>query len=322
MILLPNQLKSYNAMKKLLYIIALSLLVVSCGPSRHVIHVEMRHPSKSGIEFLGKNISVVHLENDNSLSNGLSEGIADGLAYALEQDYGTGIGSVGIYRMRVISGGDYSSRDTLVNLLMDTGSDVVFLVDTLSTGHMTMGGASAVAAVTSADSSYISTGTLPFTMKLYCFDAMNKAEKVYSFNGSSVAMPFAYSDGRQNAETIMEKAVASLPELGFEAGRTISDSFISQWKHEQYSVVYFDNERWFRAMEYADAYQWRDAMDIWLALLDTNDLLKRSCAAYNLSVASYMLGDYDLASQWLDRSDKDNLLPMSDALRKRIDSRK
>ena len=75
-------------------------------------------------------------------------------------------------------------------------------------------------------------------------------------------------------------------------------------------------------MEHADAYQWRDAMDIWLTLLDTNDLLKRSCAAYNLSVASYMLGDYDLASQWLDRSDKDNLLPMSDALRKRIDSRK
>lgn len=309
-------------MKKLLYIIAVSVLLASCGPSRHAVHVEMRHPSKSGIEFWGKNISVVHLENDNPLSNGLSEGIADGLAYAMEQDYGTGSGSVGIYRMRVIPGGDYSSRDTLVNLLLDTGSDVVFLVDTLATGIMTMGGPTAVASVTSADSSYISTGTLPFTMKLYCFDAMNKNEKAYSYNGSSVAMPFAYSDGHQDAEIIRGRAVASLPELGFEAGRKISDSFVSQWKHEQYSVVYFDTERWFRAVEYADAYQWKDAMDIWLTLLDTNDLLKRSCAAYNLSVASYMLGDYDLASQWLDRSDKDNLLPMSDALRKRIDARK
>lgn len=300
----------------------LAAVMASCGPTRHAVHVEMRYPSKSGIEFAGKNVAVVHLENDNPLSNGLTEGMADGLAYAIEQDYGTGEGSVGIYRMRVLPGGDYSSRDTLFNLLLDTGSDVVFLIDTLATGLMTMGGSTAVASPTSPDSTYISTGNLPFTMKLYCFDAMNMDEKVYSYNGSSVAMPFAYSDGLQNAETIRERAVASLAELGFEAGTSISTSFKSQWKHEQYSVLYFDTPQWYMAMEYADRYCWKDAMDIWLEQLDTNDLLKRSCAAYNLAVASYMLGDYDLASQWLDRSDADNKLPVSDSLRKRIDARK
>ena len=103
---------------------------------------------------------------------------------------------------------------------------------------------------------------------------------------------------------------------------TISAPFKSQWKHEQYSVAYFDSERWYKALEYADAYYWKQAMDIWLELLDTGDLLKRSCAAYNLAVASYMMGDYDLASEWLDRSDADNLLPMSESLRKRINARK
>ena len=309
-------------MKNILSIITLAVMCVACGPSRHAIHVEMRHPSKSGIEFSGKTVSVVHLENDNIMNNNLSEGIADGLAYALEQDYGTGEGSVGIYRMRVVPGGNYSSRDTLVNLLMDTGSDVIFLVDTLSVGLMTMGGASSVAAPSSPDSSYISTGNIPFKMKLYCFDAMNKDEKVYDYSGSSVAVPFAYSDGRQTENTIRERAVASLSELGFEVGTTISASFKSQWKYEQYSVVYFDSPRWFTAMEYADRYYWKDAMNIWMELLDTNDMLKRSCAAYNLALASYMLGDYELASMWLDRSDKDNKLPLSDALRKRIDERK
>ena len=309
-------------MKNILCIITLAVMCVACGPSRHAIHVEMRHPSKSGIEFSGKTVSVVHLENDNIMNNNLSEGIADGLAYALEQDYGTGEGSVGIYRMRVVPGGNYSSRDTLVNLLMDTGSDVIFLVDTLSVGLMTMGGASSVAAPSSPDSSYISTGNIPFKMKLYCFDAMNKDEKVYDYSGSSVAVPFAYSDGRQTENTIRERAVASLSELGFEVGTTISASFKSQWKYEQYSVVYFDSPRWFTAMEYADRYYWKDAMNIWVELLDTNDMLKRSCAAYNLALASYMLGDYELASMWLDRSDIDNKLPLSDALRKRIDERK
>ena len=309
-------------MKNILCIITLAVMCVACGPSRHAIHVEMRHPSKSGIEFSGKTVSVVHLENDNIMNNNLSEGIADGLAYALEQDYGTGEGSVGIYRMRVVPGGNYSSRDTLVNLLMDTGSDVIFLVDTLSVGLMTMGGASSVAAPSSPDSSYISTGNIPFKMKLYCFDAKNKDEKVYDYSGSSVAVPFAYSDGRQTENTIRERAVASLSELGFEVGTTISASFKSQWKYEQYSVVYFDSPRWFTAMEYADRYYWKDAMNIWMELLDTNDMLKRSCAAYNLALASYMLGDYELASMWLDRSDIDNKLPLSDALRKRIDERK
>ena len=58
-----------------------------------------------------------------------------------------------------------------------------------------------------------------------------------------------------------------------------------------------------------------------MSLLDTNDLLKRSCAEFNISVACYMLGDYQLASDWLDQSDKDNKLPLSDAMRKRIDAR-
>ena len=35
-----------------------------------------------------------------------------------------------------------------------------------------------------------------------------------------------------------------------------------------------------------------------------------------------MLGDYALAEEWLDRSEQDNELPVTDALRKRIMTRK
>ena len=71
-----------------------------------------------------------------------------------------------------------------------------------------------------------------------------------------------------------------------------------------------------------EQYYLKEAMEIWLELLDTNDMLKRSAAAYNLALASYMLGDLDLASEWLDRSDADNKLSVSDSLRKRIDERR
>lgn len=309
-------------MKRILNIIVLAALAASCGPTRHAIHLEMRHPSKSGIEFAGKNVAVVHLENDNVFSNNLGKGIAEGLSESLEQDYETGEGSVPVFSMRVSPGARYSSKDTLINLLVDTGADVLFLVDTLNVGVMTMGGIASVASPESPDSTYVSTGSLPFKMRLFCFDAMNKDEKVFSYSGSSTAVPYAYSDGRQSEETIKERAMKSLPLLGFEAGKTISSNFKSQWVNEQYSVLYFDAEKWYKALEYADALMWKPAMEIWIELVDTNDLMKRSCAAYNLALASYMLGDYDLAKEWLDLSDKDNKLPMSESLRKRIDARK
>ena len=106
-----------------------------------------------------------------------------------------------------------------------------------------------------------------------------------------------------------------------DTGKTVASSFLSQWKHEQYSVIYYNNEKWYKALDKAGAYDWKGAMDIWLEFLNTGDLLKRSCAEYNIAIACYMLGDYSLASEWLDRSDKDNRLPLSDALRKRIDAR-
>lgn len=297
-----------------------ALLAISCGPSKHAIHVEMRHPSKTGVDLAGRNVSVVYLENDNAISTDFSESMADGFAYALEQDYGQAT-RIGIYRMRQVAGADYSRRDSLFNILMDTDADVVFLFDTVRFGTLTVGGPSRVTYPTSKDSSYVSTGSIPFTMKLYCYDGMGKEDKVQTYGGNSVARPEAYSNGKDDSTVATSKAWKALGEEGWDAGLLVADSFKSQWKHEQYSIVYYDSEKWYKALEKAEQYDWKGAMDIWLELLDTHDLMKRACAEFDIAVACYMLGDYQLASQWLDLSDKDNKLPISDAMRKRIDAR-
>ncbi len=310
-------------MKRILIpVIALCMLAVSCGPTKHAIHVEMRHPSKAGVDLSGKIVSVVYLENDDAVATDFNASMADGFAYSLEEDYGTGNGSVGVYRMRRQPGADYSAKDSLVNILMDTGSDVVFLFDTVKFGNMTVGRPSKVSYKTSPDSSFVSSGSIPFTVKLYCFDAMNSEETVKAFGGTSLAKPETYSDGKDDSTVATAKAFRALGDEGWDAGETISESFKSQWKHEQYSIVYFDGQKWFDALLRAEQYDWKGAMDIWLQLLDTKDLMKRSCAAFNISVACYMLGDYHLASEWIDLSDSYNKLPISDAMRKRIDARK
>ncbi len=310
-------------MKRIFFpLLSLALLAVSCGPSRHAVNVEMRYPSKAGLELSGKTLAVVYLENDNLSSNLFNEGMSDGFAYALEQDYGTGEGSIGVYRMRAQKSAEYSSRDSLLNLLVDTGSDVVFLFDTLKLGTMAIGGASKVASAASPDSSYLNVGEVKFSMAMYAFDAMDDTEQVYKFTGTSTANPHAYSDGSLSSTDLFRRAQAGMLDEGWQAGRQVAASFKSEWKHEQYSIVYFDNEKWYKALDRAEAYDWKGAMDMWMTLLSTNDMLRRSCAAYNIATACYMLGEYDLAVEWLDQSDKDNKLPYSDALRKRITERR
>lgn len=267
----------------LITFLTLALVAVSCGPARHAMHVEMRYPSKSGIDLAGKLVSVVYLENENEQGNQFNEGMADAFAYTLEKDYGTGEGSIGIYRMRHEEGTDYTSRDFMLNLLVDTDADVVFLFDTLKFGQT------------------LSDGSTQFTMALYCFDGMDKEEKVRTYKGSSAAV---LADGAPKS------------------GTTVASSFKSQWRNEQYSLMYFDNERWYKALDRAEGYDWKGAMDMWMELLSTSDMLRRSCAAYNIATACYMLGEYDLALEWLDQSDKDNKLTHSDTLRKRINERK
>ena len=310
-------------MKRILALcVAAAGLMVSCGPSKHAIQIEMRHPSKSGVDLAGKNVSVVYLENENQVSTEFAESMADGFAYTLEQDYGTGNSSIGIYRMRQFPGADYSQKDSLFNILMDTGSDVVFLIDTLKFGQMSVGGPSRVAYSSSADSSYVSSASIPYTLRLYCYDGMGKEDKVQIFGGTSVARPEVYSNGKDDSSIASIKAWKALGAEGWNAGVLVADSFKSQWKHEQYSVVYYDSDKWYKALERAAQYDWKGAMDIWMELLSTNDLMKRACAEYNMAVGCYMLGDYQLATEWLDLSDKDNKLPISDAMRKRINARK
>ena len=306
-----------------LSISALALMMfVACAPSKYTMHLETRYPSKSGLDLAGKNVSVIYLENGTEFKDGFSASMAESLAYNLEKDYGTGEGSVGVFRMTKSAGGDYASKDTLFNLLMDTGSDIVFLIDTIRFGEMTVGGPSKVSYATVPDSSTVNLGSIPFNLRLYSYDAMNASEEVKNFGGTAIAQPEVYSNGTLSSEQLKAGAYKALPAEGWAAGEMLSKSFASQWKVEGYSIIYFDSPKWIAAAEKADQLDWKGAMDIWFELLDSKDVLKRSSAAYNIALSCYMLGDYKLAEEWLDLSDKDSELPLSSALRTRIQERK
>ena len=256
----------------------LMLAAVSCGPSRYMIDVEMRHKSEAGIDLTGKNITVAYPTASDSQFGTYIESLADGFAWNIQDQYKQTIDAVGVYPLEG-SGSQYASRDSLVNILLKTGSDVVFLFDKVDDG----------------------------TISLRCYDAMNHEDKMLSY---ATKPNMLIEDPSKDATQ------------GWDQGKDLVESFIPQWKHEQYSIYYFNTDKWLQALEKADMYDWKGAMDIWFDFLDSNDPLRRSCASFNIATACYMLGDYPLALEWLDQSDKINKLQISSVLRKRINARK
>lgn len=258
--------------------------VISCGPSRHAIPVEKRCPSKSGIDLAGKVLSIVYTSSGDEVADKFAGAMSDSFAEALEKGYGTGKGSVGVYSVDA-GAGSYAVRDSMVSLLMDTGADLVFLFDRI-------------------DIPGNRSGAVPLKVTLHCYDGMNKEDKVQSFTGSTMVEVW-------NDEEIDHEAE--------QAGKTVAETFAPQWKMEQFSFAYYDSTKWYEALMRAQNYDWKGAMDIWLDMLDIRDPMKRAALEYNIAVSCYLLGDMELAEEWLDRSDADNKMPtLSDALRKRI----
>ena len=254
------------------------MAIVACAPSRYMIDVEIRQPSKAGVDLTGKNVTVVYGQEGVYPNDLFLESMAGGFARNLKVRYQDAIGDVKLLSLR--SASDYANRDSMLNLLMQTGADAVFLLDKID----------------------FSSSSATFILK--CYDGMNQEDKVQLFSGSHVVRPMN-GDGQVKS-------------AGADAGKEIAAAFEPQWIHEQYSLYYFESSDWYSALEKAEAFDWKGAMDIWMTYLQANDPLKRAGASYNMATACYMMGDYHLALRWLDYADQDADLIVSAGLRKRI----
>lgn len=266
-------------------IVAVSFLAVSCGPTYFSLGVDMRNPTRSGIDLSGKNISVTYL--DDGRDSVFMSSVAEGFTLALEKDYYNGEPHIGMYRIEKEETADYASRDSMVSLLMDTGVDVAFLFDLKSIGKPED-----------------SVSEIPFEISLYVYDAMNQKDTVRIFKGDSSL-----------------KQAVDVGEQGLEVGRTSAHPFVSAWSNQRFVFYYYDTGGvWNLAAEYVSEYRFKEAVDIWMSLLDTGNMRKRAYAEYNIAAVCCITGEKGLAAEWLDRADADYPVPYSYSLRTKISS--
>ena len=155
-------------MRRNFILIAAAFILAACSPETFTMNIEMRHPSRSGLDLGRKSIAVVYADNGNSRDTLFLRNVAAGFAQTMEEDYYGGQELITLFRTPADT--TLSSKESLTNLIMETGSDVVFVFDTPEFGEPMAGEKSAA---------------LPFKLKLYAYDSMNKDDQVLSYNGSS-----------------------------------------------------------------------------------------------------------------------------------------
>ncbi len=275
-------------MNKIFAIIpVVTLLVCSCTPSVYNVYAQMRRPSNSGLDIVGKSLSVISLEPQDKSDTSFCRTMAEAIASNLEKEYFDGEQSIAVYRAPRDPMGKYVSKDSLVSMVMKTGSDVVILQDV---PNVIMDG----------------NNRLSCLVQVYVYDSMNKAnDKVFLIKDS---------------EAIPEKGMAS---LASKFGEEVARQLYPNWKEERIDYYYYLSwgNDWDYASYYAEDMQWKKAMDIWMKQSVKGSSSRRAAACYNVAVSCYMLGDMELARKWLDESEKLGHLDLASRLRKKIDRR-
>ena len=259
--------------------------LASCAPSAYVMQVESRKPSECGLDLTGKSLSVVYLESPDGRDSLFNNRAADALAYSLESDFFDGEEAVKVYNLTKDAAGDYASKDTASQYIMLLDSDVVMILDTPEAGESHTG------------------RSLPVTSKLYVYDSMaGEDDGVTTLQCSSSAASLTDESRAMNMGTALVKPLRS------------------RWEQEQFTVLYFDGlgRKWIDAVLLADDMKWAEAIDLWMDLARQKNRTQSSCARYDIALGCYMLGQYDLALEWLDSSDAMFPISLSKGLRKRI----
>lgn len=298
---------------------AACLAVAACSPQTFTMNVDMRYPSKSGLDLARKTMSIVYLD-DGSTDTTFSNRVASSLARTLEEEYFRGNEAVGVYKVPA----DSVTLDLMHNLVMDTGDDVIFVLDKPSFGEVSLSENTAVQNPVSVDSAFVAMAQTPFDIRMYVYDSMGKEESLQRFQGKSMLRTRVYNNGMTAKEFLLSQAEKSRDGRADLVGSQMANRFVPTWKTEGYSLYYYDDMKgdWVQAVYAAFDYRWKDAADIWMKLINAGSYEKRACACYNLSLAFFMMGDLNLATKWLDRADGYETLGLSPGLRKRIEARK
>ena len=268
-----------------LFFLALAVLS-SCAPQGYTMLYDMHYPGEAGFVLENKTMSVVYLNDGVRQDTTYVNSLATGFAKGLERQYFNSEEAIPVISVPKDPKGVYYSKDSLVNLMMATEADVLFLFDSPR--------------LTSSRDSLLATSYL------YVYDGLDRKR-------DSVIAITLNKKYLNNAS--LQTAVASY-------GSNLSGMFARDVRKEYFSLIYYDySDDWISALISANDSKWDEAMDKWMDIIsNTTNAEQKACAAYNMAVGCYLTEEYNLALEWLEQSEKNYPISLTAGLKQKIRS--
>ena len=301
-------------------ILLTGLLLTACGPGIALMKVDVKQPAALPINFENREIAIFNTlyggelspeEDMQFLQDSLMMNITSkGFREKLEISLGLPEESIAIYNQFCEDGAPRGSlADTvhLRHLALETGANTLVLIDSLWFGKI-----QAVEGFL-REGYYYSGDYVQSYAYFLCgvtiriFDANRDRFVAYLPMRDTVYCEFLYKLGIADPIAPLQRESAKYYSMAAEGlGEYVAAATQVQWQtQERVLFDYTSSNEWFRALSAAYTFDWEEARQIWMGMATKKAGKKMSAyAAFNIAVCCEMLGQYDLAKEWLDASQK------------------
>ena len=278
-----------------------SILVSSCSPIIYDIAVDIRRPAETAVNMEEKSIAIYvdpyERENSTVRDSILNVSFASGIASRLEEYLALSEEAVYIYN-------HYPSRDSLPSmeyiqsLSRQADSDIVILVDSVSISDFSL--LENVALTASHDVQYM---YALFESKISVYDGVT-AETIAKVNQKDTVYWELLSRTDLRIASSPEGITRVISLVAPKVGADVASRFFPKWVTEYRYLYIYGGASWNRAYNYAQAFEWDKAIEIWLAEVGRDDKYRAACAAVNIAVGCEMTDRPELALEWLESAEK------------------
>ena len=278
-----------------------ALLLVACAPQAAIVQVEVKEVPGEHIAVENKQIAVFAIASPNRGDSLKIENAAMALADKFGQDRGCK-DPLPVFSLSELSVGSLENgsfdKEYLRSLMYSSGADMQILLHSLKFSNYN------VQTVAEYDGSEYGQKMVyvPYSAKMDVYDAIADSVVFKATLKDTVYMSIISQVSSKDYSAIVEK---QLPEVAKVVGESMGTLISERWRTQERMLVnYPGNSNWERGVHLANDFKWKEAIEVWMPLVDNGNSRISAYAAYNVAVCCEMLGLYPLALQWAELSVK------------------
>ncbi|MBR3303396.1 MAG: hypothetical protein IKI67_04345 [Bacteroidales bacterium] len=275
-----------------IYAAAILLLILQgCAPAFQAKYfdVEVLKEGSFNLDPEGREVSVFAVSPKEAQDSALISAAAKGLATKYETSQVLEPESVAIYSIPQSEfPGFVNSKgrqpEYYESLMMGSASQLLIFLSNLQFSHLGVKG-----------ERYM---TIPYTVKMDVYDAIKDSLLLSKQFRDTLHAAFL-TGSNTSQKTIYDAAMKSLPDFATKIGEVAANELSTKWETEEWMLIYAPNGAWEKGVRYAENFNWEEAVQTWLPLAESQDAKEASYAAFNIAVGCQMLGETDLALEWI-----------------------